>query len=107
MQQHKDRLNADLPDRFYELYGLTEGFFTILDRDEAVHKSGSVGRPTQYFDMRIADEGGRDLPPREIGEIVGRGPILMQGYYKRPDLTQQAVRDGWLYSGDMGMLTRG
>lgn len=104
MQQHKDRLNADLPDRFYELYGLTEGFFTILDRDEAVRKSGSVGRPTQYFDMRIVDEGGRDLRPREIGEIVGRGPVMMQGYYKQPDLTQQAVRDGWLFSGDMGYV---
>jgi acyl-CoA synthetase (AMP-forming)/AMP-acid ligase II len=102
LQQHKDRLNADLPHRFYELYGLTEGFVTILDRDDAVRKSGSVGRPPQHFEMRIVDEGGRDLPPREIGEIVGRGPIQMQGYYKRPDLTQQAIRDGWLFSGDMG-----
>ncbi|HEY0887871.1 MAG TPA: AMP-binding protein [Ramlibacter sp.] len=104
LQQHKDRLNADLPHRFHELYGLTEGFVTILDREDAVRKAGSVGRPTQHFDMRIVDEGGRDLPPHEIGEIVGRGPILMQGYYKRPDLTQQAVRDGWLFSGDMGYV---
>lgn len=104
LQQHKDRLSADLPRRFYELYGLTEGFVTILDRDEAVRKSGSVGRPTQYFDMRIVDQDGRDLPPREIGEIVGRGPIQMQGYYKRPDLTQQAIHDGWLFSGDMGYV---
>ena len=102
LQEHKDRLNADLPHRFYELYGLTEGFVTILDRDDAVRKSGSVGRPTQHFEMRVVDGEGRDLPPREIGEIVGRGPILMQGYYKRPDLTAQAIRDGWLFSGDMG-----
>jgi len=102
LQEHKDRLNADLPHRFYELYGLTEGFVTILDRDEAVRKSGSVGRPTQYFEMRIVDADGRDLPPGEIGEIVGHGPILMQGYYKRPDQTARAIRDGWLYSGDVG-----
>jgi acyl-CoA synthetase (AMP-forming)/AMP-acid ligase II len=104
LQEHKDRLNADLPHRFYELYGLTEGFVTILDREEAQRKSGSVGRPKQYFEMRIADNDGRDLPPGEIGEIVGRGPILMQGYYKRPDLTEQAMREGWLYSGDMGFV---
>jgi acyl-CoA synthetase (AMP-forming)/AMP-acid ligase II len=104
LQEHKDRLNADLPHRFYELYGLTEGFVTILDRDEAVRKSGSVGRPTPYFDMRIVDADGRHLPPREIGEIVGRGPIRMQGYYKRPDLTAQTVRDGWIHTGDMGYV---
>jgi acyl-CoA synthetase (AMP-forming)/AMP-acid ligase II len=104
LQEHKDRLNADLPHRFYELYGLTEGFITILDRDEAVRKSGSVGRATQYFEMRIVDAEGRDLPPGEIGEIVGRGPIRMQGYYKRPDLTAQTIRDGWVFSGDMGYV---
>jgi len=102
LQEHKDRLNTDLPHRFYELYGCTEGFVTILDRDEAVRKSGTVGRPTQYFEMRIVDAEGHDLPPREIGEIAGRGPIMMQGYYKRPDLTAQAVRDGWIFTGDMG-----
>lgn len=102
LQEHKDRLNADLPHRFYELYGCTEGFVTILDREEAVRKSGSVGRPTQHFEMRIVDAEGRDLPPREIGEIVGRGPIVMQGYYKRPELTAQTIRDGWVYTGDVG-----
>ncbi|MGA8261312.1 MAG: AMP-binding protein [Arenicellales bacterium] len=104
LQEHKARLNTDLPNRFYELYGLTEGFVTILDRDEAVRKSGSVGRPTQYFEMRIVDPAGRDLPPGQIGEIVGRGPIMMQGYYKRPDLTAQTIRDGWIFSGDMGYM---
>jgi acyl-CoA synthetase (AMP-forming)/AMP-acid ligase II len=102
LQEHKDRLNAALPRRFYELYGLTEGFITILDRDDAVRKSGSVGAPPTFFSMRIVRDDGTDAARGEIGEIVGRGPILMTGYYKRPDLTAQAVRDGWLYSGDMG-----
>lgn len=102
LQQHKDRLNADLPGRFHELYGCTEGFVTILDRVDAMRKAGSVGCPPQYFEMRIVDEEGRDLPPGQTGEIVGRGPIMMQGYYGRMDLTAQAIRDGWLFTGDLG-----
>ncbi len=103
-QEHKDRLNAALPGRFYELYGLTEGFVTILDRDDARRKSGSVGLPPPFYRVRIVREDGTEAAPREIGEIAGRGPILMTGYYKRPDLTAEAVRDGWLHSGDMGYL---
>jgi len=104
MNEYKEKLNRALPRRFYELYGLTEGFVTILDRDDAVRKAGSVGSPPQYSEMRIVGEDGRDCAPGEIGEIVGRSPILMSGYYKRPDLTAQAIRDGWLYSGDMGYV---
>jgi acyl-CoA synthetase (AMP-forming)/AMP-acid ligase II len=103
-QEHKDRLNALLPHRFYELYGLTEGFVTILDRDDAVRKSGSVGVPPPFFAMRIVGEDGRDLPPGEIGEIAGRGPITMPGYYNRPAQSAQALRDGWLYTGDLGYV---
>ena len=54
--------------------------------------------------MRVVDEQGNDAKPGEVGEIVGRGPLLMPGYYKRPDLTAQAIKDGWMHSGDMGYL---
>jgi acyl-CoA synthetase (AMP-forming)/AMP-acid ligase II len=101
-REYKNRLNALLPDRFYELYGLTEGFVTILDRSEAVRKAGSVGKPPVFYRMRVVRADGSDCPPGEVGEIVGRGPILMKGYFKRPDLTAEAIRDGWLYSGDLG-----
>jgi len=104
LNEYKDKLNRVLPGRFYELYGLTEGFVTILDRDDAMRKAGSVGCPPQYSAMRIVGEDGRECAQGEIGEIVGRSPILMSGYYKRPDLTAQAIRDGWLYSGDMGYV---
>ncbi|MCK6430405.1 MAG: AMP-binding protein [Burkholderiaceae bacterium] len=103
-QEQKDRLNRLLPGRFYELYGLTEGFVTVLDVTESARKSGSVGVPPPFYEMRIVREDGTDAAPREVGEIVGRGPILMDGYYGRPDLTAQAIRDGWLYSGDMGYV---
>jgi len=103
-QEHKDELARLLPQRLYELYGLTEGFLTILDKADFPTKSKSVGDPPALFEMRIMDENGRDLPAGEVGEIVGRGPILMPGYYKRPDLTAEAIVDGWLKTGDMGYV---
>jgi long-chain acyl-CoA synthetase len=104
LQEHKDKLNALLPSRFYELYGLTEGFITILDRTDAVRKSGSVGVPLPSSAMRILREDGTACAPREIGEICGTSPIKMAGYYKRPDLTAQTIRDGWVHSGDVGYV---
>jgi acyl-CoA synthetase (AMP-forming)/AMP-acid ligase II len=104
LRQDKDRLNAALPGRLYELYGLTEGFVTILDRTDAVRKAGSVGVPPPFFRMRIVGDDGRDAAPGEVGEIAGRGPMLMAGYYGRPDLTAEAIRDGWLYTGDLGYV---
>jgi acyl-CoA synthetase (AMP-forming)/AMP-acid ligase II len=103
-RETKDRLNRLLPNRFYELYGLTEGFVTVLDRDDAERKAGSVGVPPPFYELRIVGDDGRELPAGETGEIVGRGPITMPGYYGRPDLTGQALRDGWLYTGDLGYV---
>lgn len=104
MLEHKQRLIERFPNRLYELYGLTEGFVTVLDRDDYPHKTGSVGVPPPFYEMRIVDDRGEDVGPNEIGEIVGRGPITMPGYYKRPDLTEQALRDGWLFTGDLGYV---
>jgi acyl-CoA synthetase (AMP-forming)/AMP-acid ligase II len=103
-KEHKDELTKRLPGRFYELYGLTEGFVTVLDKQDYAAKPESVGVPPPFFEMRIVDESGNDLPPSEVGEICGKGPILMPGYYKRPDLTAEAVKDGWLYTGDLGYV---
>jgi acyl-CoA synthetase (AMP-forming)/AMP-acid ligase II len=102
--EYKERLNRLLPHRFYELYGLTEGFITVLDRDDAARKSGSVGVPPPFYELRIVDQDDNDLPPGQIGEIIGRGPITMPGYYGKPDLTQQALRGGWLHTGDLGYV---
>jgi len=103
-REHKDDLNRRLPGIFYELYGLTEGFCTILDKQDYATKPDSVGAPPPFFEMRIVNELGEDAEPQEVGEIVGRGPTLMAGYYKRPDLTAQVIVDGWLHTGDLGYV---
>ena len=77
---------------------------TILDKHDAVRKEGSVGCAPPFMEIRIMKEDGTEAAPGEVGEITGRSPCMMPGYYKRPDLTANAIRDGWLYSGDAGYL---
>jgi long-chain acyl-CoA synthetase len=103
-KEHKEALNKGLPGRFYELYGLTEGFVTILDKFDYERKPDSVGTPPPFFEMKILDESDREVPAGKVGEICGNGPILMPGYYKRPDLTAETIKDGFLHSGDMGYV---
>ena len=104
LKEHKDELNERLPGRFYELYGLTEGFVTVLDKEDYAAKPESVGVPPPFFEMKILDESGNEAPVGEVGEICGKGPILMQGYYKRADLTEEAIVDGWRQSCIMGYV---
>lgn len=104
LMEYKHRLNETLPGRFYELYGLTEGFMTVLDKHDAIRKVGSVGIPAPFMELRILDTDGRECAPGEIGEICGKSPMMMPGYYKRPDLTDKAIVDGWLHTGDAGYV---
>tara|TARA_B100001750_G_C15512528_1_gene604643 strand:+ start:1202 stop:2818 length:1617 start_codon:yes stop_codon:yes gene_type:complete len=100
----KKQLLELIPNRFYELYGITEGFMTLLDKTDAKRKMGSVGSCTPFFNMRICNDKGDDLEPGEIGEIVGNSPLTMPGYYKRPNETKKILRDGWLFTGDLGYV---
>jgi long-chain acyl-CoA synthetase len=70
------------------------------------HKAGSVGIPLPDTDSKIMDldTGEHELPVGEAGELVIRGPQVMQGYWNRPDETAAALRDGWLYTGDIGRM---
>lgn len=102
--EFKHRLNELLPGRFYELYGLTEGFMTVLDKHDAIRKVGSVGVPAPFMELRILDADDKICAPGEIGEICGTSPMMMLGYYKQPELTRKAVVDGWLHTGDAGYV---
>jgi acyl-CoA synthetase (AMP-forming)/AMP-acid ligase II len=104
-REYKDRLNQLLPGRFCELYGLTEGYvLTVLDRPDAVRKAGSVGTAIPFYEMRILDDDGSEVRTGEVGEICGRGPLMMAGYYNRPELAAKAAVNGWFRSGDMGYV---
>ncbi|MCB0211064.1 MAG: AMP-binding protein [Anaerolineae bacterium] len=102
--RYKELLDKHLPCRFYELYGLTEGFVTILDKFDAEKKLDSVGIPPPFFDIKIFTDDGDEAAVGEVGEIAGHGTIQMLGYYKRPDLTEETVVDGWIRSGDLGYV---
>lgn len=99
---HKQLLLSVIPGALYELYGLTEGFVTVLEGSDAAAHRESVGKPLPFSAMRIVDAQGRDLPTGEIGEILGNGPLLTPGYHGQPELTSATIVDGWLHTGDLG-----
>jgi long-chain acyl-CoA synthetase len=87
-------------------YGLTEtsSVATVLSPEEARERPASVGRPVPTVHVKVVDEVGRDLPTGEAGEVLITGPILMAGYWGKPDATADAIRDGWLHTGDIGYV---
>lgn len=91
--------------RVSEGYGLSEASpvtcFNPLDRDR---KAGSIGTNINNVENRVVDEYGQDVPVGEVGELIVRGPNVMKGYYKMPEETAIAIRDGWLYTGDLAKV---
>lgn len=107
----RDQLAERVPGAgIYEVYGMTEGFFTIaVPEDFALGKRNTVGKPGFLEDIRIIDDDGIELPRGETGEIVAYGPGMMKGYAARPDLTAETIwlspqGRTFLRSGDLGHL---
>ncbi len=85
-----------------QIFGQTEAStITFLSPDDAVLKIESVGLPVFHGEVRIVDKSGKDVSPGEVGEIIIKGPTLMSGYWNRPELTSETIREGWLYTGDL------
>jgi long-chain acyl-CoA synthetase len=85
-------------------YGLTEAAPVISANTLAHHKLGSSGRIVPNLEVRICDTGGQPLPAGARGEIVVRGENVMAGYWRNEKATAEALRGGWLYTGDLGYL---
>ncbi len=86
-----------------QLYGLTEGgCLTFLSPEDSRKKIGSSGKPHCQAEIRIVDENGKELPQGEVGEIICRGEHRMSFYWDMPEETKKTIRDGWLYTGDLG-----
>jgi long-chain acyl-CoA synthetase len=85
-------------------YGLTECAALISTNPAGRERAGSVGLPVPGTELEIRGEDGRPLPVGEVGEVCARSPGVMLGYWQAPDVTAEAVRDGWLHTGDVGHL---
>jgi fatty-acyl-CoA synthase len=91
---------------FRQGYGLTEvgtNCFTMND-DDPEKKPGTVGKPIFHSEMKLVDENGRTVPPNQTGELLIKGPHVTSGYWRNPEATAEALRDGWFHTGDMAKM---
>jgi len=88
---------------FANAYGLTEthGVATVNGGKDLLGRKTSIGRPLPIVDLRIVDDEGKEVPDGQLGELLVAGPTITPGYWNRPDATADAVRDGWLHTGDL------
>ena len=87
-----------------DFWGLTEAVCHVTCPPiDGTGKLGSVGKVLPGWAVKIVDDNGKELPPNQPGEIIVSGPI-MKGYYNNPQATAEVIRDGWLYTGDIGRI---
>jgi O-succinylbenzoate-CoA ligase len=91
---------------FSDAYGLTETASgdTFNDADHMLAKAGSVGRPVAHLQVRIVRDDGEAAAPGELGEIALKGPKVFSGYWRDDEATQNALRNGWFHTGDVGRI---
>ncbi len=87
-------------------FGMSEAAPSIatLSKELALKKAGSVGRPVFHLEARIVDDDMNDLPPNQVGELVMKGPNIMQNYWNRPEANKEAFAGGWFHSGDLARM---
>jgi fatty-acyl-CoA synthase len=105
--QDREAIHALIPGvQIYFQYGLTEAgpIVTVLKEKDVARADGSIGRAFINFEVKILDFDLNDVPAGEEGEIAVRGPAVMPGYYKQPEATRAVFHDGWLRTGDTGVM---
>lgn len=105
--EHIDELEGVIGEsRFIELYGMTETSpVTCCNPRYGAKKPASIGMPLSDTEFKLIDPGtGQPTAPGEPGEIAVRGPQLMKGYFNQPEETANAIRDGWMYTGDVARM---
>ena len=108
-----DRAMQALPGAgFFQVYGMTELAATATTLPPAQHGAAgreagrlrSAGRAFCHLQVRVVDTEDRELPRGQVGEVLVRGPNVMQGYLNKPEATEAALRGGWMHTGDMGYM---
>ncbi|WP_040209441.1 long-chain-fatty-acid--CoA ligase [Neobacillus jeddahensis] len=106
-------LPIEIIKKFEQLTGVTLGEgYGLSETSPTTHRNppggklkiGSIGIPVPKTDCRIVDDDGEDLPEKTVGELLIRGPQVMLGYWKKPEETKHALRDGWLHTGDLATM---
>ena len=90
----------------FQGYGLSEATPVISSNGPELYRFGSSGKLVKPIDLKICDSEGRELPVGEMGEIVVKGENVMAGYWKNPESTAETVRNGYLYTGDLGYMSK-
>jgi len=110
-KETKAKIMRLFPGDLVEIYGVTEGFSTILKPEDMEEKIDAVGKPTSAGDLRLINEDGQEVPPDEEGEIVGINEALFKGYHNQPDKTREAIwhdeyGQAYVRTGDLGKLDK-
>jgi acyl-CoA synthetase (AMP-forming)/AMP-acid ligase II len=104
-QSTKEKFIQRVSPNLFETFGITEtGPISNLHPRDQLRKRNCVGLPAMHTRIKIVDENDRELPPKREGEIVVRTPYLFIGYFRNPEATAEVFRDGWFYTGDIGIL---
>jgi long-chain acyl-CoA synthetase len=100
--------------RFVQIYGqgespmvgtaLSRFHLSDVQHPEHAQRLASIGVAQTPVQIRVTDAHGQDLPPGEVGEVLIKGDSVMAGYWRNPEATAAAIREGWLFTGDMGSL---
>lgn len=110
--EQREQLEARFRIRIVTGYGMSENPFGCVESPTSRMKAGSIGRARQpaswafHNELRIIRPEGGDAPEGEVGELCFRNPVMTPGYWNAPDVTQAALRDGWLHTGDAGWCDR-